>query len=308
MFFVFSHSYAGDFCYNWQKNLRYGTKGDVDVSFLQTALSKEGLMNENMATGNFYGITLKAVKEFQKKYNISQTGFVGSLTKAKLNEKYNCSSQTIAISTQGISLVPKINEVSLSISEAGTLITLKGENFDKVNNTIYAGYDVFRNIPSGDGKTLTFIFSPPALEDLKSVSISLPFGFYVENKNGLSNVGLYNLTFEKKITYDIFNFFKGLKNFFHPKESLALGILPFGGKILYTQYCCNGIMLAVGPPQGGTFIFTGTSQLYAYYQIYRAGPWVLGDYIPGGTCQVVASECVGTISTTGTIGKIGTSL
>jgi peptidoglycan hydrolase-like protein with peptidoglycan-binding domain len=38
-------------------------------------------------TGNFYGITLKAVKEFQKANNISPvSGYVGPLTRDALNK------------------------------------------------------------------------------------------------------------------------------------------------------------------------------------------------------------------------------
>lgn len=103
----------------------------------------------------------------------------------------------------------------------------------------------------------------------------------------------------------IFSF--GLK---FSRESEAAGLLPFGGRILNVTYCtCSGgILLTVGPPRPGNYYFTIGSMLYSYYQIYRPGPWVLGDAYPGGACVVyIGDDCVGA-PTTGTIRQVGTSL
>ncbi|MFA5777114.1 MAG: peptidoglycan-binding protein [Parcubacteria group bacterium] len=54
---------------------------------IQAALAKLGFLDEGYVTG-FYGlITTNAVVEFQKQNGISQTGYVGPLTKTKLEEK-----------------------------------------------------------------------------------------------------------------------------------------------------------------------------------------------------------------------------
>ncbi|MCX6723058.1 MAG: IPT/TIG domain-containing protein [Candidatus Staskawiczbacteria bacterium] len=61
-----------------------------DVSFLATALNKEGA---NLTGGNlnsFSTATANAVKAFQAKYGIAQTGTVGSITQGKLNTLYGC--------------------------------------------------------------------------------------------------------------------------------------------------------------------------------------------------------------------------
>ena len=77
------------------------------------------------------------------------------------------------------------------------------------------------------------------------------------------------------------------------RKILALSIIPFGGQIEQVQFCCNGgVLLQVGPPRSGLFLFqSGVSRLYAYWQIYRTGAWVLGTANPGGVCATAASEC-----------------
>ena len=59
------------------------------VSQLQQDLSQDPtIYPEQFVTGYFGPLTLKAVKRFQAKYGIIQTGYVGPLTRAKLNELY----------------------------------------------------------------------------------------------------------------------------------------------------------------------------------------------------------------------------
>jgi len=94
---------------------------------------------------------------------------------------------------------------------------------------------------------------------------------------------------------------------FLPEGANALGFTPFGGQILNVFYgCVNGVMITVGPPRGGTFMYSGGT-LYKYGQIYRTGPWTLGDYIPSGSCVVCGYGCY-SIPTTGTINQVGTSI
>ncbi len=65
-----------------RKNLFIGSRG-AQVVTLQTILSKQGYMQVS-PTGYFGLITYKAVQQFQKAHGISQTGFVGPLTRAVL--------------------------------------------------------------------------------------------------------------------------------------------------------------------------------------------------------------------------------
>ena len=75
-------------CINLSTSLRYkmrDTGGKKDIWNLQTFLQKEKYLSSN-PTGYFGNATLKAAKDFQKKYNITPTGLVGPLTRAKISE------------------------------------------------------------------------------------------------------------------------------------------------------------------------------------------------------------------------------
>ena len=61
-----------------------------DVSYLQTALTKEGFDVSGDDTGSFGDSTAAAVVQFQSKYGITQTGTIGPKTRAKLNSLYGC--------------------------------------------------------------------------------------------------------------------------------------------------------------------------------------------------------------------------
>ncbi|MBI2030519.1 trypsin-like peptidase domain-containing protein [Candidatus Kaiserbacteria bacterium] len=65
-------------------NLRYGARGEA-VTQLQQFLGVRGFL-ESEPTGNFYSLTLKAVKAYQSSQGIPATGFVGPLTRAAINQ------------------------------------------------------------------------------------------------------------------------------------------------------------------------------------------------------------------------------
>jgi N-acetylmuramoyl-L-alanine amidase len=84
------------FPYEWNRNVSLKMKNDKDVFALQIALTHENLYppkdrskNDCPMSGYFGNCTFLAVKQFQKKYKIPQTGFVGRLTRKKLNALYN---------------------------------------------------------------------------------------------------------------------------------------------------------------------------------------------------------------------------
>lgn len=68
------------------ENLRFGLRNNAQVRLLQAVLTQEGLFPDGLATGNFFSVTLNAVKAFQLQHGITPTGFVGPLTRAALNE------------------------------------------------------------------------------------------------------------------------------------------------------------------------------------------------------------------------------
>jgi len=74
--------------HNFKKDLYYGLNKDTEVAQLQKCLAYLKLFPSNVDfTGNFYSITLKAVKHFQRDNNIKPVlGYCGPLTRAKLND------------------------------------------------------------------------------------------------------------------------------------------------------------------------------------------------------------------------------
>ncbi|MEK7621953.1 MAG: peptidoglycan-binding protein [Patescibacteria group bacterium] len=79
----------GGWCHAFYRNLQVGLGRDNDVHYLRRALTQEGLDNL-VSDGDFDARTETAVKKFQAKHGISNTGFVGPLTRAKLNQLYKC--------------------------------------------------------------------------------------------------------------------------------------------------------------------------------------------------------------------------
>lgn len=65
-------------------NLYYGLRNNSDVKQLQEYLIGKGFLTGS-ATGNFYSLTLNAVKKYQAKQSINQTGYVGILTRTAIN-------------------------------------------------------------------------------------------------------------------------------------------------------------------------------------------------------------------------------
>lgn len=73
----------GESAFRFTRGLGIGSRGD-DVTELQNRLTAEGVYSGPI-TGYFGSLTSQGVKNFQKKYGISQVGVVGPQTRAKLN-------------------------------------------------------------------------------------------------------------------------------------------------------------------------------------------------------------------------------
>ncbi|MBP9802997.1 MAG: peptidoglycan-binding protein [Candidatus Pacebacteria bacterium] len=89
---IVSNSNTNNICsFTFTKDLAYGSSDSVknkDVSLMQSVLVDEGLLSSKDATGKFYSVTQTALKKFQKKYGLSQTGKVDQKTRIKLNELF----------------------------------------------------------------------------------------------------------------------------------------------------------------------------------------------------------------------------
>jgi len=79
----------GESTFVFNTDLGYGMSND-DVMELQKRLTEEGVYTGPI-TGYFGDLTLAAVKLYQAKHNIIQTGFVGILTRTALNNADNTS-------------------------------------------------------------------------------------------------------------------------------------------------------------------------------------------------------------------------
>ena len=81
--------------YSWRNNLKRGVNNSLDVLSLQAVLMREEVYppagfsrNDCPLSGNFGPCTERAVKLFQKKYNLEPVGEAGPKTRAKLNKLY----------------------------------------------------------------------------------------------------------------------------------------------------------------------------------------------------------------------------
>lgn len=85
-----SVSPTSSYLFSNERLITYGMKNNTDVRELQKVLQREGVLSLSIpADGAFGPITKTAVITFQKKYSINPPqGYVGPLTKAKLNELY----------------------------------------------------------------------------------------------------------------------------------------------------------------------------------------------------------------------------
>ena len=81
-------------CHTFNTNLGYANPGTAEVGYLHTALQKEDISyapdTGNQYTGTNGKGTVYAVKQFQKKYGLTQIGYVGPATRKKLNVLYGC--------------------------------------------------------------------------------------------------------------------------------------------------------------------------------------------------------------------------
>jgi len=84
-------------CERIAQNLYFGMRDDSQVRCLQEFLKNQGsaIYPEGIVSGNFFTLTQQAVIRFQEKYAseilapvglISGSGFVGSSTRAKINQ------------------------------------------------------------------------------------------------------------------------------------------------------------------------------------------------------------------------------
>lgn len=108
------------------KNLKYGQK-DAEVKELQEFFIQKGLLNTTPS--NYFGqLTFKAVKAYQASINLPTTGFVGALTREKINTEI--SKGAISVSVNNLKTNQNTDNKTL-IAQAEEQIKLLEE--DKLN-------------------------------------------------------------------------------------------------------------------------------------------------------------------------------
>lgn len=122
--------YAAD---SFTVSLKYGDSG-AEVTKLQNFLVTEGFLKTSLVTGNFFSLTQTAVKEFQKKNGIDQTGFFGPLTRAAANGKVAVAKPKASGSI--VSVEAEANTASVALSKSRTV------SWQTSNYPVDAGVDV----------------------------------------------------------------------------------------------------------------------------------------------------------------------
>jgi len=179
-------------CHDFNVNLKIGDSGP-EVLALQTALEKEGINIGRDKKGYFGLDTALAVKRFQEKYYSEiltpfgfphGTGFVGKLTRDKLNKLYGCKR-------------PFIQSLSQDSGKPRDWITIYGKNLVKAGET---WVEFFRNgqyygsigepfITSGDGSYLRFHISGIFAANSEPGTYEIR----LRNDNGISNTVKFTL-------------------------------------------------------------------------------------------------------------------
>jgi peptidoglycan hydrolase-like protein with peptidoglycan-binding domain len=138
---------ASPICYNIPNSIRYGANDiatNSEVTDLQNFLVTQGLFDaSNIGSGHFGPITLAAVLKFQAMHGIPATGFVGTLTRASI-ENLSCGSTTPPITTTSPVTLYSINPTS---GATGSTINITGFGFTGSNTILFNGNVAAQNIP-----------------------------------------------------------------------------------------------------------------------------------------------------------------
>lgn len=145
------------------QNLSYGMHG-LAVTALQNFLTAEGVYTGPI-TGNFYSLTLKGVKAFQVKEDITPvSGFFGPLSRASANALLSATttmSVTVPVSPEITAPVTVVTPTVTTVTPAVTTTSTTSHNHNKTSSTT-------------NTTTTTSNTSPPTFSDS-----SLQWGAYV---------------------------------------------------------------------------------------------------------------------------------
>ena len=209
------------------RDLKLGDRGS-DVTALQkllnvdsdTRIGVSGAGSPGFESDYFGSLTKAAVVKFQYKYRtevlypaglFAPTGYVGAMTRAKLTRLAMgpVQQETSSIPAKKVSTNPVVYSVSPTRAQRGETITITGANFSSSGNTVILGdgpiTQEFNNLPSIDGKTITFVYTPPIVQTMTASEIRvLPNNLGLEAEAQIKAKGL---TLEDVVTP-----YKGIRN------------------------------------------------------------------------------------------------
>src|SRR3989344_3190609 len=162
-------------CIALQNNLRYRDRDinkNGEVSTLQDFLQSKGYLNSE-PTGYFGLLTFKAVKDFQKANDISPTGYVGPITRAKIKaltcDDMNPSTPSITVLspnggevyTAGQQITVKWRSVNNPYTPKHVAVMLYDDNAGYSNGySYYLSGNLYNNVGSPDTGSLTANLPP----------------------------------------------------------------------------------------------------------------------------------------------------
>ncbi|MEK7574798.1 MAG: peptidoglycan-binding domain-containing protein [Patescibacteria group bacterium] len=285
------------FAYTFTENLSIGSTGQAVLElqrFLNqdsyTAVAMSGPGSTGQETERFGVLTKLAVIRFQEKYRTEVlipaglyqgTGFVGMLTRVKMNSlQSSASTAVLPVTTVQTPKAPLVAPASVTnkvqFDQASFLQAL-----DKVG--VKQGYSRDQLLTIKDGAEKDILVQKPEEKFVDAVQ--------------KAGVPVYGLQSSFNDGQSFLKFLNTLSEFFAGKKVYALGGTPFGGRILFPFYCtCSGNWLVTLTPLPPTYVvlltyYTGT-QMYMGYNL----PFTLnavGEYTSGSQCQMyIGYSCI----------------
>ncbi len=153
---------AQSICVNLAHDLSFGlndSASDNSVSMIQTYLKSSNYLAAT-PNGYFGLLTLSAVKKYQTNNGISPTGYVGSQTRASINQKTCLSgivnnnpatSSANQASVSPIVGVPAISNTGIKSPATGQALSIGSSTMIRWDKTIAGGYNISLERPGGAG-------------------------------------------------------------------------------------------------------------------------------------------------------------
>ncbi|MBI4066043.1 peptidoglycan-binding protein [Candidatus Kaiserbacteria bacterium] len=265
------------FCYNFTNDLGIGSTGN-DLSALTNALGQSTAAPYGYRSSVFDEDTAAYVIAFQRSNSIRQTGYVGPLTRAKLNELYGCSTnqptaqQIVITNVQYSPSSPRVNDW---ITTTVTVFNNSSINRDTPFQVNVQGTAVtVSSLGAGDRTTITvpnaFTFSYPGTQTLRTAII-----YPISGSSGSGNTG---------------NIFTNTLTFSPATETTPTPTITVTSPTANANYTIGGSPIQIGWTVTGA---PANSQVVYYVtQISSTG----GGSIGGGTGQTLSPLPLGSSS------------